>query len=799
MSALLQQFISEAQDLIEQAGAALLEAEREPNDKEPIDELFRAMHTLKGSSGLLDVPPFTMLVHAGEDLLVSVREGRQQLQASDLDLLLDCCDVLAEWISGLEDDGELPDSAAGVSKEKSSALRARIVDSGAAAPAAAEPAKPAGPGFAVVGAGLSADVIAAARAAAGDAPLVAIRYQPDEQCYFRGEDPVRIWRDTPGLVGWTLAQRDAPSEKAEFDPHLCKLVLSGLSTAGQVELENAFRYVIDDVDFADMPADGAAPAGASDQPPAQPADDTAPAAEGARPQARPTKSLGPNAVPDRTELFLDLLDGQLSVLDACESDDTLTPGRIDSVEQLLLNNAGEGGALAAHAQTIKQAFDSYRSQLELDPLRLAMEKLVQSLRQNGLPGKEAAEIPAAEKKEAKASNGKPAQKSRVLKVDEAKIDVLVNLISEFSVAKNALPFLARRAEEQYGLRELSRELKDQFTVVDRLASEMQSAIMSVRLLPVSTIFERFPRLVRDVSRKLGKSIELKLLREDTEADKSIIEALGDPLIHLVRNSLDHGIEPPDDRVDAGKPETATLTIEAQQESDQLIILVKDDGRGINPEKVKSKAVERGVITAEEAAEMDDQTAVNLVFRAGFSTADQVSDLSGRGVGMDAVRSQIQKAGGSVVLESAVGIGTTVRLSLPLSMAVTRVMTFGVCGALFGVPMEQVLETVRVATEDLVSIKESEAFLLRDQLVPVRRLSRLLDLEEEDGAHDQSLPVLVVRTNNGPVGLVVDSFRERVDTILKPLDGVLSGANIYSGAALMGDGSVLLVLNPRSLI
>jgi len=391
---------------------------------------------------------------------------------------------------------------------------------------------------------------------------------------------------------------------------------------------------------------------------------------------------------------------------------------------------------------------------------------------------------------------------RVLKVDQAKIDTLMNLIGELVVSKNSLPFLARRAEQVHGSREMSREIKDLHAVIDRLAAEMQAAIMAVRMLPVSEMFDRFPRLVRDVARKLGKHIELAIEGADTAADKNIIEALGDPLLHIVRNAIDHGIESPEDREAAGKPAQATVLLRAFQESDQVVIEVVDDGRGIDAKAIRSAAIAKGVIDEERAARLTDQEAVNLVFMPGFSTAAQVSDLSGRGVGMDVVVNGVEKAGGSVTIASVKGEGTTVRLSLPLSMAVTRVMVVEAGGGmLFGIPMDNIVETVRVHRDAVRHFKQSEAFVLRDTIVPLLRLDRLLGVASAvwfgDGSEEDA--VLVVRIGDNMVGLVVDNFREGMDIILKPFDGILANIHGYSGSALLGDGRVLLVLNLKELL
>ncbi|HCT99400.1 MAG TPA: chemotaxis protein CheA [Methylococcaceae bacterium] len=390
--------------------------------------------------------------------------------------------------------------------------------------------------------------------------------------------------------------------------------------------------------------------------------------------------------------------------------------------------------------------------------------------------------------------------SKTLKVDQEKIDRLMNLIGEMVVAKNALPYLANRAETVFGVRDLSREIKAQYAVINRVAEEMQDTIMQVRMMPVSFIFQRFPRMVRDISRKLGKEVELVLEGESTEADKNIIEALSDPLIHIVRNSLDHGLETPQERMAAGKNAAGKLLIRATQESDRVVIEIIDDGRGINPYIIKQKAYEKGLIDESVLERISDEEAVNLVFAAGFSTAEVISDLSGRGVGMDVVRSAVERINGTVGIQSEVGKGTRLFLSLPLSMAVTNVMIIESNQQIFGVSMDMVVETVRVPRAQMSSIKQKQTTVLRGRIVPLLSLNDLLALPfAQQPNEDDEFATLVVRVHGEHVGIIVDDFRETVDIILKPMTGILGGLGGFSGAALLGDGSVLMVLNPRELI
>jgi two-component system chemotaxis sensor kinase CheA len=392
------------------------------------------------------------------------------------------------------------------------------------------------------------------------------------------------------------------------------------------------------------------------------------------------------------------------------------------------------------------------------------------------------------------------RQNRVLKVGQEKIDRLMDLIGEMVVAKNSLPYLAQRAEDVFGQRELSREIKAQYAVINRIAEDMQHAIMQVRMLPVGTVFQRFGRLVRDISKKLGKEVQLVIEGEETEADKNVIEALADPLIHLLRNSLDHGIGTPEVRLRSGKAAQGTIRITARQEGDRVLIEIADDGAGVAPDKVRAKAVERGLIAADRASSLSDEDAVQLVFLPGFSTATEITDLSGRGVGMDVVRTAVERLNGTVELQSRVGLGTTVRLSLPLSMAVSHVMVVESAGRRFGVPMDLINETVRVHGEDIHHFKQSRTTVLRGRVVPLRPLNELLAIDAAPQLNsDGEYAVLVVRLAAGHVGLLVDQFHGASDIILKPLEGVLAGLTGFAGTALMGDGSVLMVLNPKELI
>ena len=776
---LLMRFVAEARELLQAAASGLLVLERAPGDEATINTVFRSVHTLKGSVGLFDFPAFATLVHAGEDVLSAVRAGHLGLDSEIVDLLLDMLDRVGAWIDDIEGKGALAEGAETLSREMTARLRALLpaVEAAAAGPAAAATARAAAPAALDWAAGLPPAGLEAARAAArAGATVLAVEYQPAEDCFFSGEDPVGLLRGIDPLLALRIDARESwPDDPTQVDPYRCLLRLRLLTSAPAAEVDSLFRYVIEQVRVTPVGAnhlDGSA---------------------AAPPSIAVAHGPAGGAAARLSPLARDILDAQRSIL-LLPVESAPLDARLPSVARTVANVLG-GTVRQADLDAWTDAVEATQAAGEPGPALAALSRLLDAGPAEAAPR---ASVDAAA---ALAGDSRPTA-NRVLKVDQAKVDSLMNLIGELVVSKNSLPFLARRAETVHGSREMAREIKDLFAVIDRLAQEMQAAIMAVRMLPVAEVLDRFPRLVRDVARKLGKRVELLIEGEDTAADKNIVEVLGDPLLHIIRNALDHGIESPDDRVAAGKPAVATVLIRAFQESDQVVIEVEDDGRGIDPDKIRKAAVAKGLVDAELAERLSEQQAVELVFLPGFSTAARVSDLSGRGVGMDVVVTAVEKSGGSVTIRSEKGRGTTVRLSLPLSMAVTRVMMVEAGGGmLFGILMEHIAETVRIQRDQVRRFKRAEAFVLRDTIVPLLRLDTLLGIEQPPwfGDADQEDSVLVVRVGGAMTGLVVDHFREGMDIILKPFDGVLAGIPGYAGTALLGDGRVLLVLNLKELL
>jgi two-component system chemotaxis sensor kinase CheA len=417
-----------------------------------------------------------------------------------------------------------------------------------------------------------------------------------------------------------------------------------------------------------------------------------------------------------------------------------------------------------------------------------------------------------------------ARPARALRVDVGRIDALVNLAGELLVARNAVGHTARLARDRADPELLARLLKDQHALLERLVDELRRSVLGMRVLPLRHVFQNFPRLAREMARDLGKAVKLLIEGETTEADKAVVEALFEPMLHVVRNAVDHGIESEAERRRAGKSPSATVSLRAMRDGDHVIVEIADDGRGIDTAEIRRTAARRGLATPEDLARMTDEAITELIFSPGFSTAAAVTDVSGRGVGMDAVRSAIAGLGGTVAVVSRPGSGTTVRFTLPFSVMMQRVMTVEAGGQIFGIPIEAVIETTRIAHGGISRIGAAEAVVLRGRTVPLIRLTELLDLPHapprdlsrappRDLSHapsrdprsaamaaDSTDAGVVVATVGGQiVALRVDGFGERMDVMLKPMEGLLAGVGGFAGTTLLGDGRVLVVLDLQDLL
>lgn len=621
---LLEQFLIEGRELAARGVTTLAALMQDGAASGALDDLFRTMHTLKGSAALFDLPELTALLHAMETRLEAARrDGR--LASTDAMAVERALDIAEAWLDALDQDGAPSDR-----------LRQEARDFGAAARDEWE--TPAGD--------WARDLV---RGVEASGPMVAIRYRPSPDAYFRGDDPLAILRGVPGLLKLSL---DVPSPPEPYDPFHCVLHILAVAQAPLPDVRAAVRLVADQVELAAVEA---------------------------APGAAPT------------------------------------------------------------------------------PLGLVL---------------------------------------RSLRVDAERLDHMAALIDELVIAKNALLHQTALLAAAAGDHGRTRELANSQAVVERVVTGLHAAVTDLRLVALSHVFGRLPRQVRDIADALGKDVELSITGERVAVDKSVVEKLFEPLLHLVRNAIDHGVEPPDERGRKGKRERALLTIAARTRGDEVTIDVTDDGRGIDVAKVKALAVGRGVVDEEMAAGLTDAAAANLIFAPGFSTASALTEISGRGVGMDAVRAAVTQIGGRILLENRPGQGLSIRLVLPAHVVLTKILVVKTGGERFGVPLESVAETHRVRADHVTAIRAGRAYVRRDNVIPLLRLSDLLGVG--GSADGGTFPVLKVRAAGEDIGIQIDEIAERVEAPLRPMGGLLADYPGVLGTVLQGDGQVLLVLDLAEL-
>ncbi|MDQ6670040.1 MAG: chemotaxis protein CheA [Chloroflexota bacterium] len=396
----------------------------------------------------------------------------------------------------------------------------------------------------------------------------------------------------------------------------------------------------------------------------------------------------------------------------------------------------------------------------------------------------------------------PPASSKTIRIDVARLDALLNLVGELVIDRTRLVQLGNDVAECFGDHPVIGDLQQTGLHIGRITDELQEQVMKSRMLPIESVFSRLPRVVRDIAAKQGKQIDFIIEGEDTELDRSVIEEIGDPLLHLIRNSVDHGLEPPEERIAAGKPPLGKLRLSAYHADSHIVITLDDDGRGVPLDLVKRKAVERGAITPEQAERMNDSEAVQLIFEAGLSTAKELSDVSGRGVGMDIVRANVEKINGSVAVSTRRGGGTTFTIRLPLTLAIIQALLVRVDGGIYALPIHAVTETLRVEPDQIHRLNRRDAIQLRGTVLPLvalRQVFGLHDTHTPDVGSAARLVVAVHAPGGRQIGLVVDGLIGEQEIVIKPLGNLVGDIPGVSGAAILGDGSVALILDVSSLI
>lgn len=632
MKEIMEDFLIEAFELIEQIDHDLVELESNPEDLELLNRIFRVAHTVKGSSSFLNFDVLTELTHHMEDVLNKARKGELKITPDIMDVVLESVDMMKGLLESIRDNGS--DSAAGI-----------------------------------------------------DIKNICVRLTQ-------------------------ISEGEAPSAASE------------------------------------APAAAPAPEPVKEPEPATPAEEAAP----------------------------EVSDAELSKLSDSEVE--------AEIERLLKVRKAE------------------------DQARRASKGIAPKSPEEIAPATSAAPAPAArpapsrerdtDKKVPAASSSSAVAQEQTIRVEVKRLDHLMNLIGELVLGKNRLLKIYDDVEERYEGEKFLEELNQVVSSLSLVTTDIQLAVMKTRMLPIAKVFNKFPRMIRDLSRDLGKQIDLEISGEETELDKSIVEEIGDPLVHIIRNSCDHGIEDPETRKAMGKPEKGLVQLKAYNEGNHIVVEIVDDGKGLDADMLKSKSIEKGIITEREADAMSEKEAFGLIFRPGFSTAAKVTNVSGRGVGMDVVKTNIEKLNGIIDIESEVGKGTVMKLKIPLTLAIIQSLLVGTQEEFYAIPLASVLETVRVPIDDIYTIDGKNVLRLRDEVLSLVRLSDVFGVEKVFDGGDHTY-VVIIGVAEAKLGIIVDTLVGQEEIVIKSMGDYLQNIPGIAGATIRGDGRVTLIIDVGAMM
>lgn len=802
----LKLFMSEGEEQLEILSQDILRLEQEGDtNTELLQEIFRAAHTLKGSSGAIGHTRLARLTHACETVLDQVRHHTLPVNTILVDLMLQGLDALRvlldEVVTSVESDitidtlvVSLNELASGKTADKQTApaeKAAPVIQ----APVASATATAAGKNSWQVVCSFASDcLLPAARALQA---LFAGRTLGD---VIQTDPPITAIEDgsLTMLHNMTLTI-ESDRDSQEFTKE-CLATIERIPEVKVTQIVNIAGGTDNTIVSAAAPSnswhvDLAIDAGC-----------LMPAARALQiVLAADTIGTIEHCSPPRADIDDGKCD-QYSIhieLEAADANDLETVIRtaMNRIPEVTIVSMGHGSLAPAGKQIAASKFVEAH---EVDALHAAIAAYSeQETSTNTVP---APEINTSKKTSEADTTAKQVQStpattaSRMIRIDVERLDALMNLVGELVIDRTRLARIAARLSTQTNDTALVEELTETSQHLTRVSDDLQVEVMHSRMQPIESVFSKFPRLVRDLTQKLNKKIDFIVEGKDTELDRSVAEQIGDPIIHLLRNSIDHGIESEDERLKSGKSPVGQVRLGARHEENQIVIDIEDDGHGIDPEKLKAKAVQRGIISTEIAARMSHREAVDLIFTSGFSTAEQVSDVSGRGVGMDIVRTNIERLNGSISMETEVGQGTRFTIRLPLTLAIIRALLITVGKQTYAIPLSSVVEALRIQNSQLRSINGHEAIELRGQVLPLTRLSTIFQVATQEVENDESRHfVVAVRWGDRRGGLIVDSLIGEQEIVIKSLGNMFRSAQGISGGAVLGDGQVAPILDIATLI
>lgn len=664
----LEIFIEEAKEHLQNLNTSLLELEKDASDKDLVNEVFRAAHTLKGMAATMGFKKMSKLTHNMENVLSEIRNDEMSVDANLLDLLFQCLDALEGYVDVIIESGNEGDNESVALVNALDAL-------------------------------LKGEKPAPAKAQV-EAPVEVV------------EEEVTSKEAKHRTMIFTDFENNALSKAKAEGYHSYGITIY---LADSCVLKSARAFII----FRTLEKLGQI---IKSSPPVQDIED--------------------EKFDQDFSLVIVSKEAQSKVHDELM--------KIAEVEEVLIDlvESSDPVDVETTAESTEQKVDNKK----------------------------------------KTETKHKATTNRTVRVDIERLDTLMNLVSELIIIKNGLETVETT----------NNNFNDQVEYLERITTNLHDAVMKVRMVPIERVFNRFPRLIRDLARKLDKQIELHMSGEETELDRTVIDEIGDPLVHIIRNSGDHGLETPDVRIKQGKDPVGHVELKAYQDGNNVVIEVADDGNGIDVEKVKKAAINKGTITSDQGDAMSDQEIIDLLFRPSFSTAEKISDVSGRGVGLDVVKTKIEALGGDVEVETELGKGSKFIIRLPLTLAIIQALMVNIGEEKYAIPLNtiQMIEDIKI--DDIKYIQNEEVINLRGQVIPIVRLDQILDIEKEEEAKD-TITVVIVTKGDKRAGFVVDSLVGQQEIVIKTLGKFLTNIKMIAGATILGDGEVALILDVNTLV
>ncbi|MCI7323788.1 MAG: chemotaxis protein CheA [Lachnospiraceae bacterium] len=691
VSQYLEIFIDESGEHLQTLSDCIMVLEKEPDNKDTINEIFRAAHSLKGMAGTMGFKRMQHLTHDMENVFQEVRNDTIKVDSQMIDLLFKCLDAIEGYLDNIKassDEGEEDNEV--IIKELNNFLaKAEGKEPQTAETPKEEPKKEA--------AADDSDKRKYKKIDLTDSERAAVMTAKDSGLH---------------IYGITVLIRNDCLLKAAR----AFLVFRALEEIGEILVYRPSSQDIEDEKF--------------------------------------------------------------------EFDFSLYVGSLEPLDKVLF----AGKNVSEIEDVVGEELTDFSSKEEKEVTKPAAAAATRPVEKKPEVKKPEAQAPAK-----KPAGGKPAT-SRTVRVDIEKLDALMNQVSELIIAKNSLVSISSTEEGGFN----NQGFHEQIEYLERITTSLHESVMKVRMVPIESVVNKFPRMIRDLSRTLNKKMELVMTGEDTELDRTVVDQIGDPLQHLLRNSADHGLEDTEVRIQRGKPEVGSIFLNAYQEGNNVIIQVGDDGNGIDTEAVKSKAIERGIVTQEQADAMSQKEIIDFLFMPSFSMANKITDISGRGVGLDVVKSNIEQLGGDVEVRTKLGVGTTFTVRLPLTLAIIQALMVIVRDEKYAIALASIANIESVPVADIKYVEAKEVIHLRGCVIPLIRLDKLLDIEpkEED---PEELTVVIVKRGDSQVGLVVDDLMGQQEIVIKSLGKYINGNKLISGATILGDGEVALILDVNTLM